>query len=245
VSFDIWHRAAQYPPVPPASAPRAAIVAAHNEADAIGATLEALARAMPGATLYVADDGSTDETAAVAEEHGAEVVGRLEPLGKGGNVTAAAEVALRNLGDETTVLLCDADLGASAAELVALVEQVENGDIDLAIAAFARREGGGFGIAVGYARAKIDELSGFRAEAPISGQRAMKADVLRELLPFADGWGMEIGMTVDAVRAGRRVAEIELPLSHRSTGRTIGGFAHRARQRRDFGRVYRSRRDIQ
>jgi hypothetical protein len=242
VSFDVWHRAPQYPPVPPPSASRAAIVAAHNEAASIGVTLEALTRAMPGAAFYVADDGSSDETAAVAEEHGAEVVGRLEPLGKGGNVTAAAEIALRNLDDETTVLLCDADLGASAAELVALIEAVENGDADLAIAAFARREGGGFGIAVGYARAKIEELCGFRAQAPISGQRAMTAGFLRDLLPFADGWGMEMGMTVDAVRAGRRVAEIELPLSHRSTGRTLGGFAHRARQRRDFGRVYRSRR---
>jgi hypothetical protein len=170
------------------------------------------------------------------------VVGRLEPLGKGGNVTAAAEVALRNLEGETTVLLCDADLGTSAAELVALVESIERGDSDLAIARFARREGGGFGIAVGYAREKIEELCGFRAEAPISGQRAMRAGVLRELLPFADGWGMEMGMTVDAVRAGRRVAEVELPLTHRATGRTLGGFLHRARQRRDFGRVYRSRR---
>jgi glycosyltransferase involved in cell wall biosynthesis len=220
----------------------AAIVAAHNEADAIGTTLESLARAMPGAAFYVADDGSSDETTAVAEEHGAEVVGRLESLGKGGNVTAAAEVALRNLDDETTVLLCDADLGTSAGELVALVDAVDEGDCDLAIAKFARREGGGFGIAVGYARGKIEELSGFRAEAPISGQRAMRASTLRELLPFADGWGMEMGMTIDAVRSGRRVKEIELPLTHRSTGRTLGGFLHRARQRQDFGRVYRSRR---
>jgi glycosyltransferase involved in cell wall biosynthesis len=242
VSFDICHRAAQYLPVPPSSSPRAAIVAAHNEADAIGATLESLARAMPGAALYVADDASTDGTTAVAEEHGAEVVGRSEPLGKGGNMTAASEVALRNLDDETTVLLCDADLGASAAELVALVASVERGDSDLAIAAFSRREGGGFGIAVGYARGKIEELCGFRAEAPISGQRAMKAGVLRDLLPFADGWGMEMAITVDAIRAGRRVLEIELPLQHRATGRTIGGFLHRARQRQDFRRVYRSRR---
>ena len=228
--------------MPPSTSPRAAIVAAHNEAHTIGATLEALARAIPGEHLYVADDGSTDGTATVAEEHGAEVVGRFEPLGKGGNVTAAAEVVLRNVGDETTILLCDGDLGASATALASLVEAVEAGDCDLAIAKFARREGGGFGIAVGYARDKIEELCGFHAEAPISGQRAMKAGTLRELLPFADGWGMEMGMTIDAVRAGKRVEEIELPLSHRATGRSFGGFVHRGRQRRDFGRVYRSRR---
>jgi hypothetical protein len=110
------------------------------------------------------------------------------------------------------------------------------------VAAFARREGGGFGLALGYARRKIEELSGFEAEAPISGQRAMRASTLRDLLPFADGFGMELGMTVDAVRAGHRVKEIELPLQHRATGRTIGGFLHRASQLRDFQGAYRARR---
>jgi glycosyltransferase involved in cell wall biosynthesis len=217
------------------------IVAARNEAGAVGATLDALAAAMPGARLLVADDASGDATGGIAMQHGASVISRGRPHGKGANVSAAAE-ALLSENFAGTVLLCDADLGASARELTALVEAVEGGDCDLAIAKFARREGGGFGIAVGYAREKIEQLSGFRAEAPISGQRAMSAGLLRELLPFADGWGMEIGMTVDAVRAGRRVKEIELPLEHRATGRSLAGFLHRARQRRDFGRVYRSRR---
>jgi hypothetical protein len=53
---------------------------------------------------------------------------------------------------------------------------------------------------------------------------------------------MEIGMTIDASRAGYRIAEIELDLSHRATGRTLSGFAHRARQLVDFVRVYFARR---
>jgi hypothetical protein len=53
---------------------------------------------------------------------------------------------------------------------------------------------------------------------------------------------MEIGMTIDAVRAGHRVVEVDLDLSHRATGRTPAGFAHRARQLVDFIRVYRARR---
>jgi hypothetical protein len=70
----------------------------------------------------------------------------------------------------------------------------------------------------------------------------MPAAVLRALLPFVQGYGMETGMTIDAVRAGYRVREIELDLAHRATGRTIGGFLHRARQLGDFFRAYRSRR---
>lgn len=180
-------------------------------------------------------------------QHGAQVVTRRRPHGKGGNVTAAAEAALSappsGQKGEATVLLCDADLGRSAGELVALVEAVERGECDLAVAAFAKREGGGFGLALGYARDKIEQLCGFRATAPISGQRAMRAATLRELLPFADGFGMEIGMTVDAVRAGYRVKEIELPLEHRATYRTVGGFFHRGRQLLDFRRAVRARRD--
>ncbi len=49
-------------------------------------------------------------------------------------------------------------------------------------------------------------------------------------------------MTVDAVRAGYRLREYELDLSHRATGRSLGGFVHRARQLADFGRAYLSRR---
>jgi hypothetical protein len=82
-----------------------------------------------------------------------------------------------------------------------------------------------------------------RAEAPISGQRAMRVDVLRDVLPFAGGYGMEMGMTIDAVRAGWRVGEQRLDLEHRASGRTLAGFAHRARQLADFLRVYLSRRE--
>jgi glycosyltransferase involved in cell wall biosynthesis len=226
---------------------RAAIVAARNEADSIEASVRALAAAMPGARIIVADDASDDGTADLAMAAGATVVSRGKPHGKGGNVTAAAQ-ALLSEGDgphgwDGTVLLCDADLGTSADQLLSLVEAVEEDRCDLAVAAFARREGGGFGLAVGYAHDKILELCGFDAQAPISGQRAMSAETLRRLLPFEAGWGMEMGMTVDAVRAGLRVEEIELELSHRATGRTLGGFLHRGAQMRDFRRTYRARRD--
>ena len=70
----------------------------------------------------------------------------------------------------------------------------------------------------------------------------VRASTLRTLLPFAASYGMETGMTIDAVRAGYRVAEIEADLAHRATGKTLGGFAHRARQLRDILAAYLSRR---
>jgi glycosyltransferase involved in cell wall biosynthesis len=220
----------------------AVIVAAHEEADRIGDTVRALRAAFPAARVWVADDASRDGTAEVAMAAGAEVVRRGRSHGKGGNVTAGAEAALSVEPVPRIVLLCDGDLGASAARLAPLVEAVGRGECDLAVASFSRRLGGGFGVALGFARWAIRRLCGLEVEAPISGQRALRVEALRAALPFARGYGMEIGMTVDAARAGFRLREYELDLEHRATGRDFKGFLHRAVQLRDFARVYVSRR---
>lgn len=220
-----------------------AIVAARNEADRVGETLAALRDAVPDIRVVVADDASTDATAALARAGGAEVVCTARNVGKGGAVTRAAEHVLTRERDErTSVLLCDADLGRSASALTRLLEAIERGDGDLAVAAFARRVGGGFGIALGAARWTIARRTGLRPVAPISGQRALRIEVLRAVVPFAHGFGMEVGMTIDAHRAGFSLVEVELELAHRATGRTPAGFLHRGAQLLDIARVYASRR---
>ncbi len=231
-------------------------MAAHDEAERIGATLAALARAFPGAPIWVADDGSTDATAEIARAAGAHVVRSARTIGKGAAVTRAAREALHGAtapADEARAttphphsksmfVLCDGDLGDSAVELAALADAVARGDADVAVGAFATRIGGGVGLALGFARWAIRRRCGLQTRAPISGQRALSERALRDTLPFAHGFGMEVGMTIDAVRAGHRVVEIELDLAHRATGRTFAGFAHRGRQLVDFVRVYASRR---
>jgi glycosyltransferase involved in cell wall biosynthesis len=220
------------------NSPLAVVVAARNEADRIAATLRALRTALPAAQLWVADDASTDGTAEAAMAAGAQVVSRRRPHGKGANMTAGCEAALGSGDEDAIFLLCDGDLGRAAAELAPLVDAVRRGECDLAVGAFSRRVGGGFGIALGFARWAIRRRCGLETAAPISGQRAMRTDVLRQLLPFSPGYGMEVGMTIDAVRAGRRLREYELDLFHRATGRSLSGFAHRGRQLLDFARVY-------
>jgi glycosyltransferase involved in cell wall biosynthesis len=225
------------------------IVTAYNEAPRIGATLDGLAAAFPGAPVWVADDGSTDATALLAREAGARVVRSERVIGKGAAATRAAREALcdaqaEEAGDDAQAIfiLCDGDLGESARKLGPLAAVTRGGEADVAVAKFATRVGGGVGLAVGFARWAIRRRCGLQAEAPVSGQRALHARALEDVLPFAHGFGMEIGMTIDAVRAGHRVAEIELDLAHRVTGRTLMGFLHRGRQLIDFVRVYLSRR---
>src|ERR1700722_12423817 len=70
------------------------LLAAHNEAERIADTLSALAEAFPVATVWVADDGSTDATAEIARAAGAQVERCERVLGKGAAMTRAARSAL-------------------------------------------------------------------------------------------------------------------------------------------------------
>jgi hypothetical protein len=160
-------------------------------------------------------------------------------LGKGGAATLAAEQV-----DAKVVVFADGDLGESAAALTALVDALDHfpDEADLVIASFARRVGGGFGIALKAARWAVRHAADRHLDAPLSGQRAIRGEALPSLLPFAPGFGMETGMNIDALRAGLRVVEVELDLEHRATGKTLAGFAHRGRQLRDILRAYASRR---
>ncbi|MGA9875085.1 MAG: glycosyltransferase [Solirubrobacteraceae bacterium] len=232
------------------------ILTARDEADRIEATLGGLARAFPRAHVWVADDGSVDATAAIARQAGANVVRSERTIGKGGAATLAAREALAWLrqaaeaggegfaavGDATVVVLCDADLGGSAILLAALADAVRERRADLAVAVFAKRLGGGLGLAVGFARWAIRRRCGLDLHAPLSGQRALRAGALEDVLPFAARFGMEVGMTIDAARAGHRVLEVELQLEHRATRRTFSGFLHRGRQLLDCAHVYLTRR---
>ena len=200
--------------------PVAVLVAARDEAGRIGATIASLRDAFPQAEVIVADDGSSDGTAAAAEAAGARVL-RLPHRGKGQALTLAEREA-----PPGPVILCDADLRGDLRPLLRAA--------DLAVAAFAERAGGGFGIAKGTARRVVRALAGIELREPLSGQRALSTEARAATFPLAAGFGCEVRGTIDAARAGLRVEEVELPLRHRTTGRDASGFLHRGRQLLDL-----------
>jgi hypothetical protein len=201
--------------------PLTILVAARDEEDVIGQTVDTLRRSFPDAEVIVADDGSRDRTADVAETAGA-IVLRLARRGKGQALSAAERAA-----PPGRLLLCDADLAGDLTPLA-------SADSDLTVAAFAERVGGGFGIAKRVARELIDLLGGVDTREPLSGQRAASPAARAACFPLAAGFGCEVRMTIDAARSALEIRELELPLRHRTTGRDVRGFLHRARQLRDI-----------
>lgn len=207
-----------------------AVVPSFKEAEIVGETVAALWGLELLDDITVVDDASGDGTAEAARDAGARVVVNGRNLGKGGSLNRV----LRGL-EFDVLLLIDGDLGRHAARARAILEPVLACDADLSIAAFPPpRNKGGFGLAQGLGSRGILWASGVTMRSPLSGQRAMTRDVFESVSPFERGFGVEVGMTIDALMSGFRVLEVETDMSHRETGRDLAGFVHRGRQFMDI-----------
>lgn len=211
-----------------------AIVPAHDRQDRVGATVRALRDIASIDRVLVVDDASADRTAAEARLAGAEVLCLPKNLGKGGAVAAGAAAA----PEADIFVLIDADLEATAREAALLIDPVSRGEADMTIGVLPPAEGrGGFGLIKRFARWGTSLGSGgFAPSAPLSGQRAVRADLLRGLRS-AERFGLEVALNIDASRAGATILEVAVPMDHRHTGRSVSGFVHRGRQGSDILRA--------
>jgi glycosyltransferase involved in cell wall biosynthesis len=228
------------------------IISAKNEADRIGATVIAATKLAGADIVVVVDDGSTDDTAAVAAAAGAHVVKHARNRGKAAAMETGAEaVRLIESGAAGPVvtgsgprhlLFLDADLADSAAEAGPLADPVRSGAADMTIAVFTTRvRKGGFGIVTTASGAGIERATGWRPAQPLNGQRCLTRAAFTAALPLAPGWGIETGMTIDLLRKGMRITEVEVPLSHRATGNDWRAQVHRLHQLADVTRALAAR----
>lgn len=231
----------------------AAVIPAKDEADRIAATVRAV-RGIPGVDLVVVvDDGSSDDTAAIAREAGAEVVRHARNRGKAAAMTTGAGYVARHEGvegrvggsdDRRPLLFVDGDLEGTAANLGVLVPPVLEDRADMTIATLPpqRTAGGGRGFVVRLARKGIEDLTGYVAQQPLSGMRCISRQAFDAASPLARGWGVEVGLTVDVLMAGLRVEEVPCELQHRVSGADWRGQVHRAKQYRDVALALARRR---
>ena len=232
--------------VPP-SGDVAVVIPARNESDRIAATVRA-AVGLPGVDIVVVvDDGSTDGTAAAAQDAGASVMRHTRNRGKAAAMETGAE-SVRLLEDNERrdsarhLLFLDADLAGTAAGAAPLAEPVREGRADMTIAVFSTRvKQGGHGFVVGLSGSGIMRATGWRPAQPLNGQRCLTRAAFEAARPLAPGFGVETGLTIDLPRQGMRITEVEVPLAHRATGGDWRSQVHRARQLVDVGRALAAR----
>ncbi|MEU8321090.1 glycosyltransferase [Nonomuraea sp. NPDC048881] len=225
----------------------AVVIPAVNEGDRIAATVAAAA-GLPGVDLVVVvDDGSHDRTGKVARAAGARVVRHSRNRGKAAAMETGAE-AVRLLDEDRTprhLLFLDADLGDTASAAAPLVEPVREGKADMTIALFSTRvKLGGHGLVVRVSKDGIRRATGFEAAQPLNGQRCLTRAAFEAARPLAHGFGVETALTIDLLRKGFRVVEVEVEMSHRATGNDWRAQLHRARQLRDVALALASREPV-
>lgn len=214
-----------------------AVIPAYNEEERIISTIEGVRKIKEINRILVVNDGSTDNTAQKVRDAGVELLDLKVNQGKGGAMNAA----LPYLKDEDIVVFLDADLGETASEAIKIITPVLKGEADLCIAAFAPpRKKGGFGLVKGTAAWIIKKTGDLKSIAPLSGQRAMTSEVLKAVTPFCEAYGVELGMTLNALRQGFRVMEVPTDMRHNETGRDIKGFLHRGKQFVDVLKVIKN-----
>ena len=191
------------------------IIPAKNEATAIGTVVETAREAWPDAEVIVVDDGSTDDTAAVAGEAGAKVIGHPESLGNGAAIKSGARAAS---GD--VLAFMDGDGQHDAREFEPLLARLDDG-YDMAIG--ARDTGSHANVGRLFANGLYNAIASLMSDRRIldltSGFRVVRGDKFREflyLLPNGFSYPTTITMaflrsgypiTFEPIRAARRVGK--------------------------------------
>jgi glycosyltransferase involved in cell wall biosynthesis len=225
----------------------AVIIAARNEADRIAATVAAAAGLAGVGLVVVVDDGSRDATAVTAQGAGAAVMRHPRNRGKGAAMETGAEavrlVDQREHRDRPRHLLfLDADLSQTAGQAGPLMDPVTAGTADMTIAVFAATvKLGGHGLVVGLSGAGIRRATGWQPRQPLNGQRCLTRAAFEAARPLAHGWGVETALTIDLLRQGLRITEVEVELAHRATGTGLRAQLHRAHQLTDVARALAAR----
>jgi glycosyltransferase involved in cell wall biosynthesis len=194
------------------------VLPAKNEAAAIGATVEkiyaqlALLGLDVGAEVLVVNDGSTDNTAAVAQAAGARVLHHPYSKGNGAAIKAGARAASGEV-----IVFMDADGQHDPADIARLLKELEQG-YDMVVG--ARQKGSqasvGRGLANGFYNRLASWMTGHKVEDLTSGFRAVRADKFREFLYLLpNGFSYPTTSTMAFFRAGYAVAYVPIHAAKR------------------------------
>lgn len=207
------------------TAPRVLVVVpALNEERSLPGVLQELTASCDGYDVLVVSDGSSDRTARVAREGGAEVLELPINLGVGGAMRAGFTYALEAGYD--AVVQVDADGQHDPTQIAHLVEAAQEQGVDVMIGARFAGEGsyrvrGPRRWAMVFLSAVLSRLVGTRLSDTTSG---FKYSGPRAIAVFERDYPAEyLGDTVESIviahRAGLRIAQVPVTMRERTAGR--------------------------
>lgn len=209
------------------------LIPAFNESNRIVDTIRGMENIKEIDEIIVVNDGSTDDTADKAKKAGAKLVNIKNNSGKG----KALKEGLKYVKNDVVAFI-DADVGLTSREVIKLIEPVINGEADVTVARFPKvNVKSGFGFVKRLAKYGVKLLTGCDFDSTLSGQRVFKKEVLDKIKRFYSGYGIEVGMTIDILKMGYKIKEVDVDMTHSVTLRDLKGFIHRGRQFIDILKV--------
>jgi len=188
------------------------VLPAKNEAEGLRKTLPLLRQCQPDAEVIVVDDGSTDDTAAIAAAYGAHVVRAPYSMGNGAAIKRGARAASGDI-----LVFMDADGQHHPGHIEALLAQLRAG-YDMAVGArdASGQASRGRGLANGFYNRLASWMTGHHIADLTSGFRAVRADRFREFLHLLpNGFSYPTTSTMAFFRSAYPVAYVPIPVAQR------------------------------
>lgn len=188
------------------------VIPARNEAASVGRVVAGVRAVLPAGEIIVVDDGSTDDTRAVALAAGARVVSHPRGLGNGAAVKSGARAATGDL-----IVFMDADGQHDPPDIPRLLAALDEGH-DMVVGARNRRgqANAGRALANGFYNRFASWMTGYRIEDLTSGFRIARAAKFREFLSLLpNGFSYPSTSTIAFIRSGYPVGYVPIAVAKR------------------------------
>lgn len=192
------------------------ILPAFNESQAIDKVVRQLGALYPDAEVIVVDDGSTDDTGAVARNAGAMVIRHPYNIGNG----AAVKSGIRKASGDVLVFV-DSDGQHDPGQVGTLLDHMP--EYDMVVGARPARQQASLGRAMG--NKAYNWLASYVAKFPIkdltSGFRAVKAEIAKKLLYLLpNSYSYPTTLTLGVLRNGMSVKYVPIAVNKRKSGKS-------------------------
>ena len=209
----------------------ACVIPAYRAAGTLDQVVRVLRVVLPRARIVIVDDGSPDETTAIAGAVADRAIGFSHNQGKGAALRAGFADVVRE-GDDVALTL-DADGQHDPRYAPALLAALENHDVVL-----GRRGRSGSAMPLGrrvtnaMSSLAIAHVTGIRLNDTQSGFRAIRRRVLEQIDARGDRYEFETDFLIRAARAGFRIGSVAVP--------TVYGVTSHFRGMRDSARIVKA-----
>lgn len=197
----------------------AVLIPCYNEAVTIGKVIDDFKRVLPDADIYVYDNNSKDDTAAIAEDHGAIV--RTEPRQGKGNVVRQM---FREI-DADYYIMVDGDDTYPAEAAPRLLEPLMNDTADMTVGdrlsngTYGEENDRAFhGFGNNLVRCLIKVIYGYAFDDVMTGYRAFNRIFVKTMPVLSEGFQIETELSIHAVDKRFRIADVPIDYRDRPEG---------------------------